>query len=276
MNGLRLPVLALVIVSMLSALEAKGQESSDELALLRTEVSKLRLQIAEARLELRKQMRLREQMQSFGTAEDPRADIAQWKLQASAVSHERARLRLQERRLKELGVSVRDAAADPVVAAPVETKIDPNVVPPKIEYKIGVIHLGQSIETTYVDPTTGAVLVSRYPNIDRHNIRVRGTIQNARPQPFRYTFEIRVAGRARSASSRPPIIGRWRYQTPLLSANQLHQFELKVPVTDVGDIYIFQIGNITWDQIGPAQSSPAAKPVPGGIKPAGKAPTPVK
>ncbi|MDX1564256.1 MAG: hypothetical protein R3236_02565, partial [Phycisphaeraceae bacterium] len=63
-------------------------------------------------------------------------------------------------------------------------------------------------------------------------------------------------GRARSGASRPPIVGRWRYQTPLRSADPLHTFEVQVPGTDVADIYVLQIGNITWDQIGPADQPP--------------------
>ena len=149
-------LLILMAVSLVTA-EANvlfAQQSADELALLRSEVSKIRIQIAEARLELNKQIRLRKQIKAFVSAEDPSADITRWQLQAAGVSQERSRLRLQERRLRELRVSVRDASKDPVVASPVETKPDPNTVPPQIQYKIGVIHLGQTTETTYVDPTT--------------------------------------------------------------------------------------------------------------------------
>ena len=235
---------------------AAAQDPADELVLLKQEVQKLRLQIAEAKLELNKQLRLREQIQQFRKAENPDADIDRWKIQASAIGEERQRLQTQNRKLKQLGASVRDAARDPLVGAPTRKAPEPNLRPPVLDYKMGLIHLGQVTETTYVDPTTGAVLVSRYPNIDRRNVKVRGTIQNVRPEPFRYTFEIRFAGRARSGASRPPIVGRWRYQTPLLSADQLHAFEVTVPVTDVADIYVLQIGNITWDQVGPADKTP--------------------
>jgi hypothetical protein len=33
-------------------------------------------------------------------------------------------------------------------------------------------------------------------------------------------------------------------------------------VTDVADIHVFQIGNITWDQIGSAEPVPPVKQVP--------------
>ena len=47
---------------------------------------------------------------------------------------------------------------------------------------------------------------------------------------------------------KPPIIGSWRYQTPVLQPGEIHQFEVKVPVTEVGDVVSYEIGNIVADR----------------------------
>ena len=217
-------------------------------------VRELRLELARARLELGETRSEIERMRAFLEQADPEADTARWRRQRLELMERRRALvaerREIERRRRELlaegppepGRAVdreppglggeRGRGAPPVASGRPRWEMD---------YRIAAIPLdGQP--PVFVEPVFGRLLVGAGEPIDRNDILVRGTLQNRSAEPWRYTFEVRLGDRSGD------VIGRWRYQTPLLGPNELHEFEIKVLVADVGRIRSYQIGNITADQ----------------------------
>ncbi len=137
---------------------------------------------------------------------------------------------------------VPDAPKPPAVVEPID---DPRWT---VQYSLGLIESGSTGGIRILKPTVAGVVVIRdYQNVERYHVAIRGNFKNESLTPYRYTFEIRIGGKANVAGRPPRIIGSWRYQTPLLEPGEIHQFEVKVPVTHVANVQTYEIGNVTAD-----------------------------
>ncbi len=115
-----------------------------------------------------------------------------------------------------------------------------------VQYSLGLIDNGGGIRI--LKPTiAGVVSIRDIGNYDRNHVAIRGNFKNESLTPYRYTFEIRIGGRPTLANNPPKIIGSWRYQTPLLQPGEIHQFEVKVPVTHAASVTTYEIGNVVAD-----------------------------
>jgi len=244
----------LTIVCLLAAVSSTWAQESDAVAALREQLNALRLELAQTQLELKKAQSDLADAREFLKTDNADKQLAQWRKQRLAWEAERKQLALERRKLEQARLALREQS-DVVQQRlrdqpPPPAAADPNQPKWEVDYKIAVIHTGLTSESVYIDPEVGEVLLERYPDIDRKHIMVRGTWQNRAAAPWRYTFEIRIADKIGR------IIGRWRYQTPVLEPGQLHAFEVKVPVKDVAYIQSYQIGNIEPDR--PAPEAPPA------------------
>jgi hypothetical protein len=241
--------------------------AADEVQQLRDDLAAMRLQLAQARLELQSARRELDDIRQFLAAKDAPGDLERWSNQRQALEEERKQLTLERKKLDAARQSLRDitrgqvakndkypAAPAPAAAATDDPKWD-------VDYKVALIPLNGG-DAVFVNPIGGDLLLEGVPQVDHRHIKLRGTFQNRSTAPWRYTFE------ARLADQRGVIIGRWRYQTPVLTANELHAFEATIPVTEVSFIRTYQIGNIEADRPGPKDAVPAAP------RPAGPAPAP--
>lgn len=212
--------------------------SDDPLQPMREQVTELRRELAQAKLELRDTLAELEEMREFlaREEEDIEREIARWRQEARAMAQEREALAERTAKLER----AREALAEGPDQPPPP---DPDRPRWEIDYRIAAIPLAPQNQLAFIDPIIGPHLLRRFPNIDRRNIMVRGTLQNRSAEPWRYTFEVRVADRYGD------ILGQWRYQTPPLTPGELHGFEVKVPVRGVGRIHRYQIGNIEADQV---------------------------
>lgn len=246
--------------------DVRAQDTAGAVDALRSELSALRTQLAQTQLELQRALHELKELREYRKTPDAAKQIESWRTERERIAEERKRLAIERRRLDQARLTLRSATTNtrpapgnaapvPPAAADAPQGAQLGEAPRwELDYKIGVIHTGGNYQKTYVDPTHGAALVKSYPLIDRRNIMVRGTLQNRSAAPWRYTFEVRIAGRDGE------IIGRWRHQTQTLSPNELAAFELKVPVSNVGDITTYQIGNIEADR--PPAPAPGAIPAP--------------
>ncbi len=220
---------------------------ADQIDALRREIALTKLQLDTAVEELG---RLRE----FLATENLDQQFERWKSERAKLLEERLRLRRERHRLEEARRSVhqatvaqaqqeakaRNEAADAAAEA-----LEPGW---SVQYMLGFIRQEADEELfVKVHPTTGRVHFTRRRDIDPDNVMVRGTFLNRSAAPWRYTFEIRIGGEA-GISSSTPVIGKWRYQTPVLTPGQLHAFEVKVPVDNAYSVEVVQIGNITADR----------------------------
>ncbi|MBI1373433.1 MAG: hypothetical protein GC159_11955 [Phycisphaera sp.] len=222
-----------------------------ELDRMRREMQALRAELATAKLELAKTLNELDQVRQFIASKSVNEDISRWKDAREQLEKERNQLSLERRKLIQAKQSLQDAARVGTFEqeqARLDLSPEERAAQPRweLDYKIAVVQGPDQGESIYIDPTGGDVLLERYPNIDRKHIMVRGTLQNTSSAPWRYTFEIRIGDKFGR------IIGKWKHQTPLLTTNQLHAFEVKVPITDVGYIHSYQIGNIIADRPGAA------------------------
>jgi len=196
-----------------------------------------RLQIRE--LEIR---RLREQVAAL------RKDIEDLRIENAAY-----KLALQTLREKPIIVQVQAGEnGAPMVARPAEpgdgaAEADPQAAKPidsprqSIQYSLHLIDRGGNYRRVYRNED-GYVTLRDVRDYDRSHVVVRGNLKNESAAAYRYSFEIRLATRNKD------IIGSWRYQTPVLTPGQIHQFEVKVPVTNAAQIQIYDIGNIVADR----------------------------
>lgn len=247
---------ALVLAGLFSgSLQA---QDTDAVAALRDELTAVRQELAQTQLELQKALADLAEVRQYLNAGDADKQIAEWRRQRAAYEAERMQLATERRKLEAARAALRDQSQTVQQRLrdqpPPAVAVDPNKPNWQVDYKIAVIQTGLVSESVYIDPVDGEVLLDRYPDIDRKHIMVRGTWQNRSAAPWRYTFEIRIADKIGR------IIGRWRYQTPMLVANELHEFEVKVPVTDVAYIKHYQIGNIESDHLEAQPPQPANAP----------------
>lgn len=271
-------VTALVLAAFVVSPAAHAEDTADAVNALRSELGALRTQLAQTQLELQRALGELKELRAFQKTPNAAKQVNEWRAERERIADERKRLAIERRRLDQARLTLRSATTNtsprPAPAPGVRGNAAP--APPaaadapapgaggqlgeqprwELDYKIGVIHTGGNYQKTYVDPTVGTALVKSYPLIDRRHIMVRGTLQNRSATPWRYTFEVRIGGREGG------IIGRWRHQTVTLGPNEMAAFELKVPVSDVGAITTYQIGNIEADRPAPATPAVPAPPAP--------------
>lgn len=245
------------------AVQASADESADEMELappgMTPEEAARRLLEAEAAdpeptvAQLKGKLALRE------------AEIRRLHDQILLLIEEIQRLRTENEGLRIAVQALAATGLDDAAKVPTTQPVDPDEnngvtdeLPPEqrpnasLQYALGLIDLGGG-SVTIVQTSTDVfghrrVRVREHPNIDHDNVLIRGTLANESQLPYRYTFEIRIGGKTRVAAAKPPIIGSWRYQTPVLQPGEIHQFEVKVPVTEVGDVVSYEIGNIVADR----------------------------
>ncbi len=234
-----------------------GEVDQSPLAKLRVELAKVRLEVAKAKLELQKTLKELEELREFLADSKPETSIEKWRKQRKTLETKRERTITQRRKLEQASRALRDAMRKGIAGA---VKSLPPALPaskgaPKwdIDYKLAVIRTGTNTETIYVDTDFGEVILDRYPDVDRKNVELRGTLRNKSTESWRYTFEVRVASKAGA------VIGRWRYQTPSLTPGKLHSFNIKIPVTDVAKVHKYQVGKVRADK---AKTPAKARPRP--------------
>lgn len=235
--------------AIIAPVQAAGEDASVQQ--MQEQLKAVRLELAQTQLQLKKALADLDELKQYVAAGNPQQQIEQWRRERQTWQAQREQLVAERKKIEQARASLRQqssAVQQQLAATPPPVKVDPNRPAWNVDYKIAAVPTGTTSESVYINPVSGDVLLSRYPDIDRKHIMVRGTWQNKSAAPWRYTFEIRIADKIGR------IIGSWRYQTPLLSPNELHQFEVKVPVTDVGQIEHYQIGNIEPDQ---PQAQPA-------------------
>jgi len=229
------------------AVEARNPRPPSEDA--RDEARALRAALAQTKLEVQ-QLRIRlEEIRAFLDEHDLETTLAEWRAEREALAEarrrlqqERVRLREERHRLQKQMVQQAEREADAIEEAR-------EAAAPRWDarYQMGLIDNDQQV--IYVRSHHGSTLVEIHPEIDRKNVKVRGTFENRSEAPWRYTFEIRIAKAERDPKTkRRQVIGSWRYQTPLLGPNDLHEWEVTVPVTDVALIDVVQIGNVKADR----------------------------
>jgi hypothetical protein len=233
-------VCALILPAWLAA-DCRAQD--DPLEPSRQELAALRIRLARAKLELAGVLDRLQTLREFLLAHDAAANVEHWTRQAQILAQERRQV-ARQRMDVEQQIAQRDAKlAD--LPAPRQPPPPPTAPDPprwRIEYKIAVVPLDPAAPFIFVDPTRGDWLLDLFPRVDRRSIMVRGTIQNLADDPWRATFEVRLADKLGS------IIGTWRYQTPSLGPRDLHTFEMRVPVTDVAELDRYQIGDLQSDR----------------------------
>jgi hypothetical protein len=224
-----------------------SQPLAEQIDALRREIALTKLQLDTAVEELGR-------VRDFLATQNLDQQFEQWKAERANLLEQRLRLRRERHRLEEARRALHQAT---VVQAQQEAKAQQDAadaaaeaVEPSwsVQYMLGFIHQDAEEELfVKVHPTTGRVHFTRRRDLDPDNVMVRGTFLNRSAAPWRYTFEIRIGGEA-GISSSTPVIGKWRYQTPLLTPGQLHAFEVKVPVDNAYSVEVVQIGNITADR----------------------------
>jgi hypothetical protein len=219
---------------------------------LRTELARTKLEVQKLRTQL-------QDIQQFLAEQDIEKTLAEWRSEREAlaeqrrqIQQERVRLNEERRRLQQLMTRVVREEAEQQ-----QQQVDAAGPRWDARYQMGLIDKDQQV--IYVRSYDGVTLVDTYPSIDRKNVKVRGTFQNKSTQPWRYTFEIRIGSDEKNQNTgRRRVIGSWLYQTPVMGANDLHEWEVTVPVTDVAYIEVVQIGNVKADR-----PAPGPAPAPG-------------
>ncbi len=253
MPGRTVVILSLCFL-MITAASAPAQDGGNGEPDLRTQLAELRQALARTRLELQQAAAELEDIKAFLADRNLDETLAEWRAERAALVAERRAWQAERRQLERARDALHQVtliqAREAAERERAERQAAEDAVKPKwsAQYEMGLIDRDQ--QTLYVESTDGSVLVQQYPSVDRRNVMVRGTFLNESHAPWRYTFEIRLAGdEGRNLpDSAQPIVGQWRYQTPRLGPGDLHAFEVKVPVTNVHDIEVLQIGNVTWDR----------------------------
>lgn len=131
----------------------------------------------------------------------------------------------------------------------------------RVTWELGFIEAGTNKTTFLRSDAEGNIIFhdSEYPAIDRSQVIVRGTFENESDVAYRYTFDF-VA--SRSGLFGGNILGRSRYQTPVLAPGQLHRYEFQMTVTDTYRIRRAYVENIRAD-LADAPPEQAPDPSPG-------------
>jgi hypothetical protein len=246
----------LILLTAIAA-GAAGQEPEPT---VEQQLATMRQQLAQTKLELQRSQAKLDELATFLSETDLDAKLAAWRAERQELAAERRKLKRERVRLEAVRQAVhRQTTADARERADAEQQrkqAAADALKPRwsAQYMMGLIDRDR--QTIYVESTEGRVLVEQYPQIDRKQIKVRGTFLNRSSVPWRYTFEIRVAGETNVYGDRT-LVGQWRYQTPLLGPGDLHPFEVAVPVTDIRYVEVIQIGKVTADR-----SEPAPDPAP--------------
>ena len=248
-----LVIVATGLIAGLLPAQPTDDSVAAELAVLRQDLAATKLALQQSRREL-------EEIKAFLQERNVDTTLAQWKAERAKLAEERRLIRLERQKLeqarRELHQTTMKQATDQAAEQSAQAEAAQQALQPdwSAQYMLGLIDTER--QTIYVKSTTGRVLVKQYPSVDRRNVMVRGTFLNKSLAPWRYTFEIALASAEGPGlpTREPNVTGSWRYQTPLLGPGELHTFEVKVPVEDVRDIEIIQIGNVSADR--PAQPTP--------------------
>jgi multidrug efflux pump subunit AcrA (membrane-fusion protein) len=222
----------------------------------------LRQGLAQAKLDLQRTKAQMEELRAFLAEKDLDKKLEGWRAERARLVAEQRKLKLERQRLetarKALHQQTTKQARDRADEENQAKQAAADALKPgySIQYMMGLID--KERENIYVESTDGKVLVEQYPSVDRKNVKVRGTFLNKSQAPWRYTFELRVAGERNLQGDRARV-GQWRYQTPVLGAGELHAFEVTVPVSDIRHIEVIQIGNVVSDRP-PKEPDAAPKP----------------
>lgn len=231
-----------VVVNSRRSRQTREEDGEAEAAALRLELAQTKMEVQELRTQL-------ERIQQFLAERDLDETLRQWREEREQLADERRQLQQERIRLREERRKLQKQIVDQAEQQAEQTEQVEDALEPKwnARYQMGLIQSDQ--EVIYVRSHHGSTLVEVHPDIDRRNVKVRGTFENRSEAAWRYTFEIRIAKGERDPKTRRRIvIGSWRYQTPLMGPNDLHEWEVTVPVTDVGLIDVVQIGNVKADQ----------------------------
>jgi hypothetical protein len=230
-----------MLVIMVASASVRGADVSGretDSSRVRAELAALRQELARTKLELSRAVQDLKELREFLATPDVQEQTDRWRQEREELSQERQRLIAERRALEEARRRLHEQSSDEAAPGAPALGARPRY---DLDYALSYIRTGTD-RPVYIDFGDLLVPVEQRPDIDRRHVMVRGTIQNRSTESWRYTFEVRIAGRAGVA------LGRWRYQTPVLAPQELHPFEITVPVTDAGLVYQYQIGNIEPDQ----------------------------
>lgn len=239
---------------------------------LQKQLTELRQELAQTRLQLETAMRNLEELKQFLAEKQLDKRLDEWRTERRMLKEERMRLQRERARLdqarKKLGqtanLKIRKEREAHEAAEEEKTKaLKPNW---SIQYMLGYIS-ADTYETSYYRVHDGRIFSQRrLDSIDRRNVKVKGTVLNRSDAPWRYTFEIRLAGEGINPfDGKSTVLGQWRIQTPLLGAGDLHNFEVTVPVANATSVEVVQVGQVTADrpaQLKVADNPPAQPPAP--------------
>lgn len=222
---------------------------------LNEQLAELRRDLAETKLRLETAMSELERVKAFLETENLDEQFGRWKEEGSKIQEDRLRIQRERHRLEAARkalhqATVADAQRQAEAQAQSREKADEAAKPRwSVQYMLGFIREDNERFYVKVDSSTGRTsYYRRSTDIDKDNVLVRGTFLNRSAEPWRYTFEIRLAGEQSIGGDTPPVIGRWRHQTPLLGPGDLHEFEVKVPVSNSYAVEAVQVGNIKADR----------------------------
>ena len=225
----------------LCAAEPPPPDEKPEVVKLRAELAALRQELARTKLELGRAAAEVKELKEFLAADSGDEQAKRWREEREKLVEERERLAGERKQLEAARRKAQEDIRHPPPSPPPPPEVKAAQPKYDLDYTLSYIRTGTD-RPVYIGFGDLLVPVDQREDIDHRNVMVRGSIQNRSADRWRYTFEVRIAAR------NGEVVGRWRYQTPVLAANELHPFELKVPVTDAGLIDRYQIGNVEADR----------------------------
>ncbi len=234
---------------------------TDRTDLLENQVNELRQQLAQTKLALDKAMAELKDIRAFLADKNIDQKIAEWKTERRALAEERRRVSGERRKLENARLMLHRTTAQQAADKAKAEQAKQASLKPKwnVQYMLGLIDKEQ--EEIYLRVDNDRVRLRRFNNIDPKNVKVRGTFLNKSDAPWRYSFEIRIAGNDAFGLGKGQLNGSWRVQTPLLGPGDLYPFDVTVPVQNAYDIELVQVGNVTADRPALQAATQTALPV---------------
>lgn len=269
MTPLRIALLASILALLaidpsVRAADTPGSPGSPGPADLEKQLSDLRRDLADTRLQLQQAKTELDDIRRFLAEKNIDDKLTEWRTERAKLAEERRLLQMERTRLdasrKALHQDTTRLAQQSAADQQKQQQQQFDAAAPRwnARYEIGLIRVDNP--TVYLTDINGRVFIDQYPTAERHKVKVKGSFLNRSLMPWRYTFEIRIASTDPIGLNGRKVLASWPYQTPLLTPGELHNFEVELQLKggDIGDIDIVQIGNVTADR--PADPNTPATP----------------
>lgn len=256
MTPLRIALLAsiLALLAIDPSVRAADTPGSPGPADLEKQLSDLRRDLADTRLQLQQAKTELDDIRRFLAEKNIDDQLTEWRTERAKLAEERRLLQMERTRLdasrKALHQDTTRLAQQSAADQQKQQQQQTDAAAPRwnARYEIGLIRVDNP--TVYLTDINGRVFIDQYPTAERHKVKVKGSFLNRSLMPWRYTFEIRIASTDPIGLNGRKVLASWPYQTPLLTPGELHNFEVEMTLKggDIGDIDIVQIGNVTADR----------------------------